>query len=601
MRHVAYFLMNDTLNSQQAEAVSHVNGPSIVLAGAGSGKTRILISKVAHLVKTEHVDPHSILMITFTNKAAREMKERIMKMSHGLVSLGYVGTFHSFCAQILRRDGVHLGLEHTFSIYDDDDQSSLIRSLIKKYDGKRITPSYVMYRISGAKNQMVTPARYLEIFSDYNAATVAAIYEEYEKELVKSNAVDFDDLIMKVNLLFSTFPKVLEKYQERYQHILVDEFQDTNFAQYLLTKQLGERYKNVTVVGDFSQSIYSWRGADIRNLEKFEQDFPDVKTYHLERNYRSTQTILDFAYEVISKNQTHPILHLKTGNSKGEDIEFFEAENEEEESVFISKEIERLNNGGVEYKDIAVLYRTNAQSRSVEEGFLHYGVPYMLIGGTRFYERKEIKDILSYLRLIVNPTDELALNRIKKIGMKRFKSYKDIYTELSAQKHELSTVEIIDRVMRGTNYLELYNQDDPEDYARLENIKELKSVAISCPDIIEFLEQVSLVESEYFEGEKKTGKSHEDGVRLMTLHQAKGLEFEYVFIIGLEEGILPHARAIHDLLELEEERRLFYVGITRAKHKLYITYARRRFIFGRRSEGMKSRFIRSSDESDDWM
>lgn len=593
--------MNDTLNPQQAEAVSHVNGPSIVLAGAGSGKTRILISKVSHLVHMEHVDPHSILMITFTNKAAREMKERIIKLSHGLVSLGYVGTFHSFCAQILRRDGVHLGLEHTFSIYDDDDQSSLIRSLIKKHDGKRITPSYVMYRISAAKNQMVTPARYLEIFSDYNAATVAAIYEEYEKELMRNNAVDFDDLIMKVNLLFSTFPKVLEKYQERYRHILVDEFQDTNFAQYLLTKQLGERYKNVTVVGDFSQSIYSWRGADIRNLEKFEQDFPDVRTYHLERNYRSTQTILDFAYEVISKNQTHPILHLKTGNKKGEDIEFFEAENEEEESVFISKEIERLNNEGVEYKDIAVLYRTNAQSRSVEEGFLHYGVPYMLIGGTRFYERKEIKDILSYLRLIVNPTDELALGRIKKIGMKRFKSYKDIYTELSAQKHELSTVEIIDRVMQGTSYLDLYNQDDPEDYARLENIKELKSVAISCPDIIEFLEQVALVESEYFEGEKKTGKSHEDGVRLMTLHQAKGLEFEYVFIIGLEEGILPHARAIHDLLELEEERRLFYVGITRAKHKLYITYARRRFIFGRRSEGMKSRFIRSPDESEEWM
>lgn len=593
--------MNDTLNPQQAEAVSHVNGPSIVLAGAGSGKTRILISKVAHLVQKEHVDPFSILMITFTNKAAREMKERIIKMSHGEVSLGYVGTFHSFCAQILRRDGVHLGLDRSFSIYDDDDQTSLIRSLIKKYDGKRITPSYVMYRISAAKNQMVTPARYLELFSDYNSSTVAAIYEEYEQELMKNNAVDFDDLIMKVNLLFSTFPNVLDKYQERYRYILVDEFQDTNFAQYLLTKQLGEKYKNVTVVGDFSQSIYSWRGADIRNLEKFEEDFPDVKTYHLERNYRSTQTILDFAYEVISKNQSHPILHLKTGNKKGEEIEFFEAENEEEESVYISKEIERLHEKGTEYKDIAVLYRTNAQSRSVEEGFLHYGVPYMLIGGTRFYERKEIKDILSYLRLIVNPTDELALERIKKIGMKRFKSYKEIYPELAAQKNEYSTVEIIDRVIQGTSYLDLYNPDDPEDYARLENIKELKSVAIACPDVIEFLEQVSLVESEYFEGEKRTGTSQEDGVRLMTLHQAKGLEFEYVFIIGLEEGILPHARAIHDLLELEEERRLFYVGITRAKQKLYITYARRRFIFGRRNEGMKSRFIRNPDEIDEWM
>lgn len=582
------------LNDKQTEAVEHVDGPSVILAGAGSGKTRVLISKVVHLISTHHVEPSQIMMITFTNKAAKEMKERIHRVSGGRIQLGYVGTFHSFCAQVLRRDGHHLGIERNFSIYDDDDQATVIKNILKKYDTKRITPSYVLYRISAAKNHLITPAKYLEVFSDYNSSLVAEVYEKYEKELIKNQALDFDDLIMKTTTLFLRSDEVLAKYQERYKYLLVDEFQDTNYAQYVLTKLLGNKYKNVTVVGDFSQSIYSWRGADIRNLEKFQEDFPDTRIFYLEQNYRSTQNILDFAYEVISKNQTHPILQLHTVNYKGEDITYFEGDNEQEEAVFVASQIEKLHEKGEPYASFAVLYRTNAQSRVIEEALLHYGMPYVLVGGTRFYERKEIKDVLSYLRLFVNPSDEVAQDRIKKLGKRKWDQFRKVFTSLLEQKDELHTNEIIERLFQETGYLDMYNAEDPEDYARLENIKELKSVAINFPDLVEFLEQVSLVESEYFQGEKNS----QDGVRLMTLHQAKGLEFDYVFIVGLEEGILPHSRAINDILELEEERRLFYVGITRARKKLYITYTQRRFIFGRRNESIKSRFIGGEIERD---
>ncbi len=572
----------NSLNSQQRKAVEYSSGPSIIIAGAGSGKTRVLVSKVLHLIHNCHINPYSIVMITFTNKAAGEMKERIK------TSVGFVGTFHSFCVRILRKNGDSIGIDCKFSIYDEDDQLNLVKKIVKDLEIERQTPYYFLNRISGAKNQLIHSDQFLRLFSDHNASLVATVYKEYEKRLKKNNAVDFDDLIMKAIDLFIKNPQVLERYQKKYTHILIDEFQDTNYAQYTLTRLLSEDSKNITVVGDFSQSIYSWRGADIKNLEKFQEDFADTKVFNLEENYRSTQKILDFAYEVISKNQTHPILHLFTDNKGGEDIEFFEAENEEYEALYIADKIKELSRCE-QYSSLAVLYRTNAQSRIIEEAFLHYGIPYVLVGGTRFYERKEIKDVLSYLRLLIHPADEIAKDRIVKVGKKKWELFKSLYESVKDLVEEKTTSELMDEIFNATGYLQLYNPDDEEDYGRLENIKELKSVAITYPKLVEFLEQVSLVESEYFEGEHKKG--NKDGVRLMTLHQAKGLEFSHVFIVGLEEGLLPHSRSIDNIYELEEERRLFYVGITRAKKKLYITYARRRFIFGRRGDSVKSRFI----------
>ncbi len=587
------------LNDHQREAVEITNGPSVVLAGAGSGKTRVLIAKVLNLVMNHDVLPESIVMITFTNKAAREMKERIERALPEVENfrLGFVGTFHAFCCMVLRRDGHHIGLERTFTIYDTDDQISLIKKILKKKNKTKLTPSYFLNKISDAKNQLVDTDRYLEIFAFYRAAEVADVYYEYQKELEKNMAVDFDDLIMKVVQLFTKHPPVLEKYQNRYKHLLVDEFQDTNFAQYVLTRLLAKKHQNVTAVGDFSQSIYSWRGADIRNLEKFIQDFPGAKSVYLEQNYRSTQTILDYAYDIISKNETHPILQLFTANEKGEEIIIHEAENEQSEALYVISQIEQMSaKPTFSYADCAILYRTNAQSRAIEEAFLHYGIPYTLIGGVRFYERKEIKDILSYLRLFVNPNDEISTDRIMKLGKRRWTNFVAFYQQNPQLHTELATSDLIDRIFAATGYLDLYNPEIVEDYSRLENIKELKSVAVAFPELVAFLEQVALVESEYSEGEK-TGKSKE-GVRLMTLHQAKGLEFPYVFIVGMEEGILPHSRSIDDVYQLEEERRLLYVGITRAMKKLFLSFARRRFMFGRRMEGIKSRFIRSPDEEE---
>lgn len=576
--------MVNQLNKQQKEAVSYILGPSIILAGAGSGKTRVLVCKVLNLIKNHQVNPLSIVMITFTNKAAGEMKDRVYRYG----KLGYIGTFHSFCAKILRQEGYLIGLDNKFTIYDENDQLNLIKNILKKKDFNKFTPSYYLSRISTAKNQLISPEKFLEIFSDHQAAHIADVYFKYQKELKRNKAVDFDDLIMLVVQLFSKNKEISEKYQNKYRYLLVDEFQDTNYAQYALTRLLGKKYANVTVVGDFSQSIYSWRGAEIKNLEKFKEDFPGTKLFYLEENYRSTQKILDFAYKVISKNQTHPILNLFTQKEHGEDITLYEVTNEEEEAIFISSEVEKLNEK-IPYISIAVLYRTNAQSRIIEEAFLHFGIPYVLIGGTRFYERKEIKDVLSYLRLFVNPNDEIAKERIKKLGKKRWEDFKKFYKKFSIEAKKVATVDLIEKIFQETNYLQLYNIDDEEDYSRLENIKELKSVALNFPDLSEFLEQVALVEAEYFEGEKKN--KNMDGVRLMTLHQAKGLEFSVVFITGVEEGILPHSRSVDDYFQLEEERRLFYVGITRAKEKLYITYTKRRFIFGRRTETIKSRFI----------
>jgi len=571
------------LNSKQKEAIEKLEGPSIILAGAGSGKTRVLVSKVINLIENHHVSPSSIIMITFTNKAAAEMKSRM-----GNYHLGFIGTFHSFCVRILRIEGISIGLRNNFLIYDDDDQISLIKLVVKKLNiGKKYTPAYYLNRISGAKNMLISPLRYMELFSDSISKDIALVYNEYQQELKKNSALDFDDLIMTMISLFNKNKAILNKYQDKYQHILIDEFQDTNYAQYVLTKLLGLKYQNITIVGDFSQSIYSWRGAEIKNLEKFKNDFSKVKTFYLEENYRSTQAILDFAYGVISKNSTHPILNLFTKKSGGEEVIIFEAENEEEEAIYLASMIKSLNDKYL-YQDFAILYRTNAQSRVIEEVFLHWGIPYILIGGTRFYERREIKDILSYLRLLINPTDKISVERIIRLGKKRWLDFKDYYEKNKENVSNQQTDQVIEKIFQATGYLQLYDEKDEDDYSRLENIKELKSVALAYPSLTEFLEQVALVESEYFKGEKKGNK---DAVKLMTLHQAKGLEFPVVFIAGVEEGILPHGRSVDDENSLEEERRLFYVGVTRAKHKLHITYAKRRFIFGRRNEATKSRFL----------
>ncbi|MEK7597444.1 MAG: UvrD-helicase domain-containing protein [Patescibacteria group bacterium] len=585
------------LNTKQKKSVINYSGPTVILAGAGSGKTRVLVTKVIYLIKEKKISSSSIVMLTFTNKAAAEMKERISRQLGGIVKLGFIGTYHSFCVRILRQFWEPAELNKNFIIYDDSDQKTLIKQIIleKKLDKK--TPGYFAYYISLAKNQMITPEKFLENFKFHQAAIVADVYYHYQKKLEKNKGVDFDDLLIKAVYLLQKNDDVLDYYHNKYKYFLVDEFQDTNFVQYLLTKLLAEKSKNITVVGDFSQSIYSWRGADITNLKKFEKDFSGSKTFYLEENYRSTQKILDFAFNIISKNSTHPILHLFTDNKPGEDVTFYQAGNEQEEAIYVAEEIVRLISvdSKAELPNFAILYRTNAQSRVLEEVLLRYGMPYVLVGGTRFYERKEIKDVLAYLKLLINPNESVSLERIKKLGKNRFEKFKKLYEETKDRLETYSTDEIIEKLFQNVDYLKLYDVEDEEDFSRLENIKELKSVAVSFPKLMDFLEQVALVESEYSQHEKETKDNRR--LVLMTLHQAKGLEFDHVFIVGVEEGLLPHSRSIDDQFQLEEERRLFYVGITRAKKALYITNTRKRFIFGSQGYSTPSRFIADEQSS----
>jgi DNA helicase-2/ATP-dependent DNA helicase PcrA len=595
-------LLFESLNEAQKKAAFFVDGSSLILAGAGSGKTRVLIAKVVYLIKEKKVSPSSIMMVTFTNKAALEMKERIEKELGSNLKLGYIGTFHSFGALVLRRFWKEANIAKNFLIYDEDEQLSLIKNILKKEKIEKLTPSFFAYYISLAKNEMITPEVFLEKFSFYKKNLVAQVYYFYQKALEENNALDFDDLLLKTVFLFKKNPSVLDFYQKQLNYFLIDEFQDTNFLQYELIKYLAKKAKQVTAVGDFSQSIYSWRGAKMENLFRFQKDFSKVSLFYLEKNYRSTQKILDFAYQIISQNQSHPILKLYTDKDGGEEVEIFEAENEEEEAIFVAREILEIGKKPEFFgENIAVLYRVNAQSRILEEVFLHFGIPYILIGGVRFYERKEIKDILAFLRLLLYPNDQLALERVKKLGKKRFSAFKNFSEKINSNLENYSTSEIIEGILKETDYLSLYQSESEEDFSRLENINELKTVASNFPNLIDFLDQVALVEAEYFEGEKK-----EDGknkVRLMTLHQAKGLEFDYVFIVGVEEGLLPHSRSFDDFESLEEERRLFYVGITRAKKKLYISFAKKRFIFGRRFYALKSRFLEKvfkDDEGYSW-
>lgn len=582
------------LNPDQKKAVLATDGPIIILAGAGSGKTRVLTYKVVYLMQEKNIEPESILMITFTNKAAKEMKERMQK--YNLPAYPWIATFHSMCAKILRIDGKHIGLSQKFAIYDSADQIDAIKEAMSRLNIsiKDFKPYSVHATISQAKNELIAADEYKNFARGYFQETVAKIYPEYQKILKENDAVDFDDLIFQTIKLFKENEQVLKKYQGRFKYVLIDEYQDTNRAQYILTKLLSAKYKNICVVGDFSQSIYSWRGADYRNLMKFKDDFKDTQTFALSQNYRSTQKILDAASSVISKNKSHPVLELWTENPDGEEIEIYEAQNEQDEADFIIRKIATSDIQSL--TDVAVLYRTNAQSRVIEEALLHHAVPYVLIGGTRFYERKEVKDVLCYLRLIANPKDSVAYKRAEKLGKGRLVKFLAYEKSLQIKKEETdiedttTTIEIMDDVLKYTNYLDLYDEKIEEDRMRLENIKELRSVAISFPDLTDFLENVSLVEQEYVSDKSQNGEK-KNAITLMTMHAAKGLEFPIVFIIGMEEGLFPHSRSLMDREELEEERRLCYVGMTRAKTKLYLTHARRRLFFGQRATNTVSRFV----------
>ncbi|MBI3290089.1 UvrD-helicase domain-containing protein [Candidatus Microgenomates bacterium] len=588
------------LNPPQQEAVKYDKGPLLILAGAGSGKTRVLTHRAAWLIAEEGVAPENILLQTFTNKAANEMKERIVKLV-GSSATPLASTFHSFCARVLRRDGKFLGLSPSFIIYDDADTRDALKAIL--------TPLGLISRansfangISAAKTEMLTPQEYADIAYGHWQTQVAEVYASYQKYLEEANAVDFDDLLLYTVKLFQEFPEVLAKYTNQFRYILVDEWQDTNVAQYKLTKLLVGKNNNLTCVGDAAQSIYSWRGANHKNLDNLMQDFPGIKVINLEQNYRSTQTILDSAYNVISRNKSHPILKLWTQNGIGEKIEIYQGTNEMEEAAFVVSTIENLKLKGptVGYNDFAILYRTNAQSRVIEETLLHAGIPYVLVGGTRFYERREIKDVLAYLRIIANPKDKVSIKRVEKIGKTRYKRFDEFANSIRINSknirndsHMASTLELLDKILEVTKYLELYTQEEEEDRARLENIKELRSVAAEFSELNEFLEQIALVESsQNSKGTLSFSFTNSPGaITLMTAHAAKGLEFSVVFIVGLEEGIFPHARSLDIEQELEEERRLMYVGMTRAKIKLYLTFCTRRMLFGQRTNNLPSRFL----------
>jgi len=584
-------LLNE-LNTEQKKAVQSTDGPNLILAGAGSGKTRVLTVKVAYLMLEKHVDPSSILMVTFTNKAAGEMKERIITLLGGKTELPFAGTFHSFCAKVLRSNGSAIGVPINFTIYDSQDQLDAVKDVMKEADIsiKDFHPHSVLTTISEAKNELIGPLEYPQYAHGFFQETVARVYLLYQKKLIENSALDFDDLLMRTVELFTKHPDILGSYQEQYRYILVDEYQDTNHAQYALTKQLAKRYKNITIVGDASQSIYRFRGADFTNITNFKHDYKNAKEFHLEQNYRSTQTILDAATNVISKNTSHPILKLWTEKTGGESIMLYEARTEHDEALFLVTTILQSQRP---YTDFAVLYRTNAQSRTIEEAFLRSGIPYVLVGGTRFYERKEIKDVVAYLKLLTNPKDTVSYNRIEKLGkgrLAKFMSYADVVKKDTRLISD-TTLQLMDHVLEKTDYLSLYDANIEEEASRLENIKELRSVAAEYPTLQDFLEVVALLEDQYLKKRSKTKDTKHNAVTLMTMHAAKGLEFSVVFIVGMEEGLFPHNRSLMDRDELEEERRLCYVGVTRAKERVYLTYANRRLFFGTRTQNMISRFI----------
>jgi len=592
------------LNPEQKQAVTYTDGPLLVLAGAGSGKTKVLTNRVAYFISQGLIQPENALLLTFTNKAAAEMRERIAKILKevGLnpASMPTAGTFHSFCAKVLRIDGHNIGIPTNFTIYDAQDQKDLVKQTLENLNlsTDQYNPAAILNAISDIKNQMLTPEQYSEFAKGDFQEVVYKVYTAYEKNLKENGALDFDDLMIKTVKLFKEVPEVLDKWQHQLTHIFVDEWQDTNKIQYSLTKLLVGKNRNITAVGDASQSIYSWRGADYKNINYLMRDYPDIKVINLEQNYRSTKNILNAANNVISKNTSHPVLKLWTEKENGAKIKLYAAKNGFDEGDFLTREIKSLKRDGHNYSDIAILYRTNAQSRVLEEALLHDGIPYTLIGGTRFYDRKEVKDVISYIRYLINPKDSVSKKRIEKIGQRRFERLEEFRAGVP-DFDGLTTLDILDVVLAKTDYLALFAKESEENVARLENIKELRSVATEFPNITEFLENVALVEAEQNSKGKlrKGAESESDLVTLMTLHSAKGLEFPIVFIVGMEEGLFPHSRSLMDTSQLEEERRLAYVGITRAKELLYLTYANSRLYFGEHLSNIPSRFLSDIPES----
>ncbi|OJI09048.1 ATP-dependent DNA helicase PcrA [candidate division WWE3 bacterium CG09_land_8_20_14_0_10_39_24] len=595
-----------SLNEEQKLAVKYFDGPSLIVAGPGSGKTRVLTHKMAYLIKNLNVSPQNILGITFTNKAANEIKERMHFLLENNARISWLGTFHSVCARILRRDGNATGISPNYVIYDSSDQKVVIRSLIKKLNpSRKISPDAVSAMISGAKNELVSPSDYEKSAYGFFQEQVAKIYPQYQKQLEENNALDFDDLIVKTVELFRNYPNILNKYAELFKYILIDEYQDTNHSQYVFSKLLAKRYNQLCVVGDMSQSIYSFRGADFRNILNFKKDYPEAKIFNLTQNYRSTKVILDAATNLIKNNNTHIPLELWTKNSGGDLISLYEANDEKEEGLYIGFNIlDKSSKQNFSFSDFAVLYRTNAQSRSVEEQFIKLGISYRLVGGTRFYDRKEIKDALSFLRILHNPRDTVSWERIinvppRGIGKKALEELKSAkwdldfvqsksklpLKELMADKKTLSVVELLSKVLQKAGYIDYLNDGSEENLARLENLEELKSVASQFLTLGDFLENAALMEAL-----DETSKDS-DAVTLMTLHSAKGLEFREVFIVGMEEGLFPHSRSLFKREDLEEERRLCYVGVTRAKEKLHLTYTRKRLYLGARASSILSRFI----------
>lgn len=564
------------LNPDQHQAVTFDQGPLLILAGAGSGKTRALTYRACYLVETKMANPDQILLLTFTNKAAQEMQERLSSLIGR--KLPFAGTFHSFCARILRKHAPLVGYDHHFLIYDDKDQMDLVRQIIKRLDlPKQFKPRSVLSQIGSAKHEMLSPNDLASVaYGDYQQQ-IAQVYQEYQKQLKQNQAVDFDDLLLLVVKLLETQPQVLNHYQQQFKAILIDEYQDTNRAQYLIAKLLSEKHRQLTVVGDASQSIYRWRGADYRNLEYLQQDFPEITTIKLERNYRSSQTILDAAHAVISNNQTHPILKLWTDQKSGELIDFYAAFDEKAEAQYVVNNL----NPKVEHSS-AVLYRTNAQSRIFEEACVRSGLKYQLVGGTRFYERKEIKDVLAYLRLAVNPNDSVSRVRAEKIGKRRLRRAEPILK----QAGQLELIELFDQLMSVTGYKDKYDINLAEDRDRLENIQELRAVASQFDSLTEFLENVALVEHANQDLDESQPQ-----IWLMTIHASKGLEFDQIFLTGLEQGVFPHSRSLLEPADLEEERRLCYVALTRARQQLHLSYAKNRVFYGGQVNGQISQFV----------
>lgn len=618
----------DYLNDKQKEAVLWGEGPLLILAGAGSGKTSVLTTKVAYLIKEKGIDPRNIVAITFTNKAAKEMKERIIKL---VGPKGYdiqISTFHSFGLRIIKENYERLGYEKNFTIIDSDDSLTVIKKLLKdmNIDTIRCNPKFVKNQISSAKNEMVTPEKYSSLVNDEISDITYKAYKKYQETLLRNNSLDFDDLLIKPIELFSKHPDVLQQYQELFKYIFIDEYQDTNEAQYLLSKMISAKYKNICVVGDPDQAIYSWRGANFKNILNFEKDYKDAKVILLEQNYRSTKTILDAANGLIKGNFQRKDKNLWTENETGEKIKYVRLVDEKDEASFVTREIKNLKEQGVSLDDMAVLYRTNAQSRTIEEGFLNSNIPYRIVGAFAFYSRKEIKDLLAYLKLIYNTKDDVSLMRVinypkRGIGAKTIDNlsmdavlnnssmfeviekgkeldFKKMILEMKEKSESLSLTETIDMVLDKSGIKsDLEQERTLEADIRLENLSEFKSITKTFEEesgiasLEDFLNEVSLVSDVNDQKNDDAPK-----VTLMTTHAVKGLEFKYVFVIGMEENIFPHVNCIEGPEGLEEERRLCYVAITRAKKKLYLVNALKRMLFGRTSVNMPSRFIAEIDK-----